>query len=156
MGQIYTASFEDVTISTAGAHDCFELLPATQRPCIIHQVTLSQNTDIQDAGEFMARTQIIRGFTGSGSGGAAATEVANDPSSAVASAVVETNNTTVAATGTGAVLWSESWNVRVGFNYTPIPEDRIIVRNAELLVVRLVAQLVSAVDMSGNLIWEEI
>jgi hypothetical protein len=156
MGMIYTASFEDVTISTAGAHDCFELLPATQRPCIIHAVSLSQNTDIQDAGEFMARVQLIRGFTASGSGGSAATEVANDPSAPAASATVETNNTTPATTGTGAVLWSEAWNVRVGFYYTPVPEDRIIVRNNELFLVRLVAQLTSAVDMSGNIVWEEL
>lgn len=156
MGMMYGASFEDVTVSTAGAHDCFELLPATQRPCVIHCVSLSQNTDIQDAGEFMARVKLIRGFTGSGSGGSAATEYALDPSAPTASATVETNNTTVAATGTGVEVWSEAFNVRTGFLWLPTPEMRVVVRNAELFVVRFPAQLTSAVDLSGVLIWEEL
>lgn len=156
MAFLYTVSFEDVTISTAGAHDCFELLPATQRPCLIHAVQLSQNTDIQDVGEFMARVRLIRGYTVSGSGGAAATEIALDPSSPTASAAVETNNTTVAATGTGVDVWAEAFNVRTGFLYMPTPEMRPKVRNAELFVVRLAAQLTSPVDMSGTIVWEEL
>jgi hypothetical protein len=156
MGFMYVATFEDVTISTAGAHDCFEILPATQRPIVIHAVSLSQNTDIQDAGEFMARVRLIRGFTGSGSGGTAATEIALDPSAPTASAAVETNNTTVATTGTGVDVWAEAFNVRTGFLWMPTPEMRPTVRNAELFCVRLAAQLTSAVDMSGSMVWEEL
>lgn len=156
MAFLYGASFEDVTISTAGAHDCFELLPAAGRPCVIHAISLSQNTDIQDAGEFMARVKLIRGFTGSGSGGTAATEFALDPSAPTATATVETNNTTVAATGTGTEMWSEAFNVRTGWLWLPTPEMRIKVRNAELFLVRLAAQLTSAVDMSGTMYWEEL
>lgn len=156
MAFMYGASFEDVTVSTAGAHDVFELLPAAGRPCVIHCISLSQNTDVGDAAEFMARVKIIRGFTGSGSGGSAATEFALDPSAPANTAAVETNNTTVAATGTGTELWSEAFNVRTGWLWLPTPEMRIKVRNAELLVVRFPAQLTSAVDLSGTMYWEEL
>jgi hypothetical protein len=156
VGFIYGASFEDVTVSTAGAHDCFELLPAAGRPCVIHCISLSQNTDIQDAGEFMARVKLIRGFTGSGSGGSAATEYSFDPSAPTNTAAVETNNTTVAGTGTGTEMWSETFNVRTGWLYLPTPETRIKVRNNELFLVRFPAQLTSAVDLSGTMIWEEL
>lgn len=154
MGQIYIASFEDVTVSAQV--DNFEILPATQRPCVIHAVHLSQNTDTKDAGEFMVRTQIIRGHTTSGSGGTTPTKVASDPSFASSSATVEANNTTIASAGTGVIIWSESWNCRVGFLYLPTPEMRPIVRNAETIVVRLAAAPDSAIDMAGTLVWEEL
>lgn len=153
MGRIYTVEFEDVTVSAQV--DFFEILPATQKPCKLHAVFISQNTELGDAAEEQLRIRIIRGHTTSGSGGAAPTPVPLNSADAAAGFAAETNNTTIASAGTAVNLHSESFNVRAGYQLIFTPEMRPVVKNAETLVVRLMAAPADALDLSGTIYVEE-
>lgn len=154
MGRVYSASFENVTVSAS--QDFFEILPATQKPVILHACYLSQSSDVGDAAEEMLRVKIIRGHTTSGSGGSAINGVPLDPDGAADAATVEANNTTIASLGTAVDLHADAFNIRTGWVYLPAPEDRPVVKNAETLVVRLMAAPADALSMSGTIIYEEI
>jgi hypothetical protein len=154
MGFLYVASFENVAVTAA--QDLFSLLPATQRPCVLHACYISQSTELGDAAEEQLRVIIKRGGTTVGSGGTAATEYALDPSAPTASASVRYNDTTAVTTGTIINLHAETFNVRNGWIYLPTPEMRIKVRSAEFLEVYLAAAPTDSVTMGGTLYWEEL
>jgi len=155
MGRMYSVQFSDVTLAAA-AQDLFELLPATQKPIVLHSVVISQRSDVGDAQEEGVTLQIIRGYTASGSAGSSTTPVPLSPIDTASGATCETNNTTVATTGTPVILHSEAWNIRTPFVYLPTPEMRIRVANAELLVVRALSGPADALTVCGTLYFEEV
>lgn len=154
MGRVYSSSFSNVSVSAA--QDFFELLPASNKPCRVHSVTLSQGSDLGDAEEEALRVTIQRGHTTSGSGGSTPTPRPMDSNDTAAGAVVEANNTTIASAGTSVTLHSELWNIRIPFVYLPTPETRPRVQNSNLLVVRLEAAPTDAVTISGTIVFEEM
>lgn len=154
MGFMYLASFENVAVTAA--QDLFSILPATQRPVVLHACYISQSTELGDAAEEQLRIIIRRGGTTVGSGGSAATEYPLDPSAPTASAAVRYNDTTAVTSGTIINLHAEAFNVRTGWVYLPTPETRIIVRNAEFLEVYLAAAPADSVTMGGTIYWEEL
>lgn len=155
MGRMYTAEFENVSVSAV--QDFFEVTPSTQKPVAIHAIFLSQVTDVGDANEEMLRIKIIRGHTTTGSGGTTSTPAPLDPDDAAAGdATLEVNNTTVATAGTPLDLHCEAFNIRTGWVYMPTPEMRPVVKNAELLVVQLMNAPGSAIFMSGTIYFEEL
>lgn len=154
MSRLYALTFENIAVTAA--QDFFEILPATQKPCVVHAVYLSQSSDVGDAAEEMLRVKIIRGHTSSGSAGSSITAVALDPNDASSGITAERNNTTIASGGTAVDLHAEAFNIRSGWVYIPTPECRPVVKNAELLVVRLMAAPGDELSMSGTLIVEEL
>ncbi len=156
MGRLYVCTFENAAV--AAAQDLFELSPADDKPILIHAIYLSQSTELGDAAEEQLRIEIIRGYTVSGSGGSAFTPVPLASSAgAAAGAAAEINNTTVANTGTPAVLHAEAFNVRSGWQYIPTPEARPGASQTNTtIVVRLMAAPADSVTMGGTLIFEEM
>lgn len=156
MGRMYVCTFENVAVTAA--QDFFELSPADDKPVIIHACYLSQSTELGDAAEEQLRLEIIRGYTTSGSGGGSFTPVPLQSSAgSAAGAACEINNTTVANTGTAAVLHAETFNVRSGWVYIPTPETRPGASQANTtIVVRLMANPADSVTMSGTLLFEEM
>ena len=154
MGRMYTVEFENVAVTAA--QDFFEILPAANKPCVIHALYLSQYSDVKDAEEEILRVRIIRGHTTSGSGGAAPTPRPADSNSTAAGFTAETNNTTIASAGTPVNLHSDYFNIRVGMQLIFTPEMRPRVQNANLLVVRLLAAPADSLSMSGTLYVEEL
>lgn len=154
MGRIYYVEFENVAVTAS--QDFFEILPATQKPCAVWSIELSQSSDAGDSEEELLRVKVIRGHTTSGSGGTTFTPTKALNSSTNAGFTAEVNNTTIASAGTGADLWSGTFNVRVGLEKVWLPETRPVVANANLLVVRLMAAPADSLTMSGTLTVEEL
>lgn len=153
MGRIYTVEFENITIANAdGDQDLFEITPADDKPCKVIGLFLDQISDVGDAAEEMLRYRVIRGHATSGSGGAAATPRPLRPSDTAAGFTAETNNTTIASTGTPVNLHSGAFNIRTGL-VMPLPPELYweVTQGQTLLVVRLMAAPADDLVMSGTL-----
>ncbi len=158
MGRLYSVVFDGVSVTTAnGTHDLISFLPAVDKPVMLHQVTLGVTSELGDAEEEVLRIGIMVGATTQGTGGTAAT---GNPlisiNDAVDAATVRTVDTTIATAGTEVQRYMDTFNVRVGWNYYPAPEHRIMVENAAVLAVRLLAAVADDLTMSGGAIYEEV
>jgi hypothetical protein len=154
---IFTATFSAIAVSAA--QDVFELTAHATSRIEICEVYLGQYSDAGDAAAEMLSVQIIRGHTTAGSGGAAVTPGRFAPWSRAAVTVVNRNNTTVAANGTGVILHAESFNVQGGWIYKPQFTDhsneRPQVEVAQIIVVRITAPA-DAVTMNGTIKFREL
>lgn len=155
MSRMYATSFENVAVTAA--QDFFEIVPADDKPCILHAVFLSQSTDVGDAEEEMLRIKVIRGHATSGSGGGTANEIQLNPNDAAAAYTGEINNTTIASTGTPVDLHAEAFNVRTGWQMIWTPEMRpVVTQTQSRMVVRLMAAPTDSLTMSGVMYVEEV
>lgn len=155
-GRIYTVSWDAATAITAQI-DVFEISPADDRPVFIHELRMWQTTELGDAAEEVIGVQMIRGFTTSGSGGGTSTVGKKYAGDSNASFSHECRNTTLANTGTTETTEGDGWQVRIPYIWTPSPEDRPFVSQAETrLVVRLMAAPADSMTMFATLKVEEI
>lgn len=155
MGRVYAVTFEGVTVSAQV--DFFELTPADDKPVAIHAIFLSQSSDKGDTEEELLRIKVIRGHATGGSGGSAPTPAPLDPNDAAAGCAAETNNTTIASTGTAVDLYSDVFNIRSGLATIFPPELRPQASQANTtIVVRLMAAPTDALTMNGTLFFEEL
>lgn len=155
MGRVYAVSFEGVAVTAQV--DFFELTPADDKPIAIHGLFLSQSSDVGDAAEEILRVKIIRGHATGGSGGSAPTPVPLDPNDAAAGCAAETNNTTIASTGTAVDLYADAFNIRSGLATIFPPEMRPMASQANTtIVVRLMAAPADSLTMSGTIYFEEL
>lgn len=154
MSRFYTVEFENVAVTAA--QDFFEISPASNKPCIIRCIDVAQYSDVGDAASEILRWRLIRGYTVSGSGGSAPTPQKVDPAYGTVGFAAEVNNTTIANTGTAAVLWSSTFNIATGLFWLPPPEFTFQVVNGELMVVRLMAAPADSLSMSGTIVVEEL
>lgn len=146
MSQMYSAAFENVTVSAA--QDLFQLLSGSARSSVIHEVQLSSALTADE------RARVIFHFgTTNGSGGSTPTVVPLSPNFAAATTVVEANNTTQATNGTTMHAWQ--WSLLVPFHYLPTPECRIIVPASDLFHISVESAPTSGA-MSGYIVWEEV
>lgn len=155
MGRVYSVNFENVAVTVA--QDLFEITPADDKPVKLLGLFLSQYTELGDVAEEMLRIQVIRGHSSSGSGGSAQTPVPIDSGSPAASFAAEVNNTTIASSGTAAVIHSDTFNVRAGLQlfWTPETAPRAT-QNDGTIVVRLLSTPTDSITMGGTLYVEEI
>ena len=157
MGRFYSASFSAVAVSAAV--DVFEVLAASGKPFVLHEVVIAQSSDYGDA-QAEGLSVLIKRATGSytsGSGGSTATPAKHLTNDAAAGPTVETNNTTQASAGTGALttIRAEAFNVQSGYQYLPPPEQRILFGASEACVVSITAP-VDAITLSGTVVFEEM
>lgn len=158
MGRIFSARFEAVAVSAA--QDVFSLGSPTSGVGLLHTVYLSQTSDVGDSGEIIEEVRIVTGNTTVGSGGSAPTaipfQLGDTPT-----VTVRANDTTEVSSGSQVIKFSDSWNVRVGWQYIPTPETRITfgeltAGTKTFLAVQLPNIPGSAITMTGTIIWEEI
>lgn len=150
--RIYTVTF-DVTAVTAQV-DLFELTPADDKPLTIERMILGQTTELGDAAEEQFEIEVHRGGTAmtSGSGGSAATPEPIDPHDAAAGFTAEVLNTTLATFTSGVVVHRDPWNVRVPFDWVPLPEHRIEVSQGQGgLAIRIGAAPADSISIFGTL-----
>lgn len=152
MGMMYAATFGAVAVTAA--QDVFEIAAPSNKIVVIHEIALEQSSDAGDAEAELLRIQAIRGFSASGSGGSSVTPAPLENGN-TAGASVETNNTTVATTGTTVTLFDRAFNVQIGFFWQPTPECRIVLSPSQRLVVRIPAPA-DPLTMHGTMIFEEI
>src|SRR5690348_7903210 len=102
-GRMYTAVFKDIAVTAA--QDLFEVAGPSDAVTIIHRVLLTQSSETGDAQEEMLRLTTNRGVGAvtSGSGGGTVTPQPVSDGDAAYGGTVERNNTTIMATGSGAV-----------------------------------------------------
>lgn len=163
IGRGYALVFENVAISAA--QDLFYIKPAADKVCVIEAVYLSNVGGTADAGD--AQEELLRlvfnrlpATVTVGSGGSASATGTLNPLSTNdtgAGFTGRTNDTTPATTsGTARTLHSDGWNVRVPYVWMPPPENRILVANAEAVVVKLLSTPADAVSCSGTCIVREL
>lgn len=157
MGRFYTIQTSGV--ATSVATDVFEVLAASGKPFILHEVVISQSSDYGDSAA-EGLTVLIKRATGSytsGSGGSTPTPGKHCTSDTACGATVEANNTTQASAGSGALttLRAECFNVQSGYQYLPPPEQRLFFSPAEACVVSLSAPA-DAVTLSASMVIEEL
>jgi hypothetical protein len=145
LGRLYTVTF--VGVSATAAQDLFYIKPAADKPCILEAVYLSNvggTADAGDAQEELLRLEVIR-LPATVTAGSVGT---NDTAAGFTARV---NDTTVATTsGTALTEHADGFNVRVGWIFTPPPEHRIMVANAQAVVVRLNTAPADAILISGT------
>lgn len=155
MGAIFVATFTAVAVSAA--QDLFAITAPANSRVAIREIRFGQYSDPGDAQAEMLSVQVIRGYTAIGSGGTSATPVnIQGHAGAVASStLVDVNDTTVASTGTPVVLCADTLNVMAGWRFYPVPDERPIITNNAVLVVRITAPA-DAITMNGTIVFEEL
>lgn len=163
IGRVYALTFENVSISAS--QDLFYVKPAADKICILEAFYLSNvggTADAGDAQEELLRLVINRlpATVTVGSGGSASATGTLNPlavNDTSAGFTGRTNDTTPATTsGTARTLHADGWNVRVPYVWMPPPELRILVANAEAVVVKLLSTPADAVSCSGTCLVREL
>lgn len=155
MGRMYSVPFSAVAVSVA--QDLFEVLAASGKAIILHEVVVSQSTDYGDAAAEGLSILIKRGIGNtSGSGGSTVVPVKYDTTQAAAGPTAEVNNTTQAAAGAGSLttLRAEAFNVQGGYRYKPDQDQRPLFLPGQSCVVSVTVPA-DALTMSGTLVFEE-
>jgi len=153
MGRIYTVQFTGVAVTAQ--QDLFELTAAADKPIRIHEIGLSQSTEVGDAQEEGLSILLKQGQTTSGTGGTAPTPIPRDVDDAAAGFAAEVNNTTKASTGTIVTHYAWNWNVRVPFQVIFTPETRPYAKGQRRLTVELGTTPADSITMSGYMVVEE-
>ena len=157
MGRFYSVPFSATAVSAAV--DVFEVLASAGKPFILHEVVLAQSSDYGDS-QAEGLSILIKKATGSytsGSGGSTVTPAKHLTNDAAAGPTAETNNTTQASAGSGALttIRADAFNVQGGYQYLPTPEQRITFLAAEAAVVSITAPS-DSLTLSGTLVFEEL
>lgn len=136
--------------------DFFEINAASTKVVKIHEIHLSQLTDVQDAQEEMLLVLMKSGATTSGSGGTAPTAVPLEIGDAAYGGTAEVNNTTKASVGTIVTHAAWHWNVRIPFDVIFTPEARKPLAPSGRLTVELATTPADSITMGGYMVIEEI
>lgn len=151
--RIYTAQFNGVAVTAQ--QDLFELVAGTNTPITVHEIFISQTTEIGDAMEEGLSILIKQGQTTTGSGGSAPTKVPRDVDDAASAATVAANNTTKASVGTIVTHAAIAWNVRVPLQILFTPELRPYAKGGRRMTVELATTPADSITMSGFISWSE-
>lgn len=154
MGRMYTAVFNNVAVTAI--QDLFELVAPADAVVVLHDIHLSQNTDVGDAAEEILRIELTAGHTTSGSGGSAVTPVPLSLGDAAFGGTCEANNTTQASTGTIVTKYVWNWNIRGPFDKIFTPETRPMISPSARMCIELPAAPADSITMSGSITFEEI
>lgn len=159
MGRLYTASFKSIAVTAV--QDLFEIAAPTDAVVVIHEWLLTQSTETGDAAEEMLILTANRGVgtVTSGSGGAAVTPQPLSDGDPVFGGVVERNNTTIMAVGTGSLdtdLEVHAWNVRVPYQRIYTPETRPVISPGNRWTLELETAPADSITMHGFITFEEI
>lgn len=153
MGLKYTLTFDATAF--AAAVDAFEITAPSDAAVVLHSAFLGQTTEAGDAAAEMLKVQIIKGYTTSGSSGGTAVINPLETGFPAPGSSCEVMNTTLANTGTAVVLHQDAFNVQIGWQYRPTPEERLTLSPSQRVVVRLSAPA-DSITLNGTLIFEEL
>ena len=149
IGRMYTAGFQNVSISVS-TDDVFEVLAPTDAAVILYSCYIGQrSTETSDA----IAVSIQRATT-SGSGGTVVTANPHAVGDSAFGGVCERNNTTQATTLT--LLPADGFNVLSGWQYRPIPDERITISPSGILVFRFEDAPVAAPNFEFSCTFMEI
>lgn len=158
MPRIYTARF--VAVAVTAQQDFFEIAAATNKPIRVHAWSISQSTEISDAQEEGLNIVVVRGAgaTNTGTGGTVPTAAPLNVDDVASGAVVEVNNTTKMAVGSGTLteLEAHTMNVRVPYMMIYTPETRPYIKGGDRMTIELRTTPVDSITFSGTVWFEEM
>lgn len=154
MGRIFTAQFNGVAVTAQ--QDLFEIVAPATGIILLHELGLSQSTEVGDAQEEGLSIILKSGQTTTGSGGSAPAKVPNLFGDAASGATVAANNTTKATAGTIVSHLAWAWNIRVPFEKVWTPELRPVLSPSRRGTIELGTTPADSITMNGYLVWEEI
>lgn len=154
MSRIYYVAIN--AVAATAAQDIFEILPADDKPVVLHGFEISQSSDT-DSEQLQVLVKRLPATVTSGTGGSSATIQKRISSDANASFAAEINNTSRASTSTTAQpLFSIGWNVLSGCGMLLTPETRPIFVQGEALIIGLEGAPADSITLNGYLIVEEL
>lgn len=143
-------------VAVTAVQDLWSFLPATDKPIELLGAVLNQSSDAGDAQDEQLRVRIRRGFTSAGSGGSSVTAGLLDALDSAAATTCRINDTTQASGGTIVTLLADAFNVRAGWVYRPLPEERIRCQPGVRLVIDLPAAPADSLTLSGYALIKEL
>lgn len=159
MGRIYYVNTGFQTVASASMPiDLLEITAGTEKPFVVHEVTVSQSSDFGDTEAEQIRIAVKRatGAFSSGTGGASATTVKGSLSDSAAGFTAERNNTTQASGGTIETLVTEAVPVQAGYQRIWTPETRPTIQPTDALIVSIEGSLADDLTMTATAIIEEL
>lgn len=154
MSRMYTVQFNGVAVTAQ--QDFFEIVAPADAIVRIHEIGLSQITEIGDAMEEGLSILMKSGSTTSGSGGTAPTAVPIEFGDAAFGGTCEVNNTTKATAGTIVTHQAWSWNIRMPFQHIWTPEQWPKLSPSRRWTLELATTPLDSITMSGYVAFEEI
>ena len=151
---IYTVVFSAVAVTAQ--QDLFEIVSAATQITIVHDLTLTQSTEIGDAMEEGLSILVKSGQTTTGSGGTTPTAIPRLFLGSAYAGTPKVNNTTKATAGTIVTHHAWNWNVRVPFQYIWTPETRPIISPSRRFTIELATTPADSITISGTLTIESI
>jgi hypothetical protein len=142
-------------IAVTALQDLASVLPATGIPIVPLRAWVSQSSDAGDAQDEMLPVTLQWGATTAGSGGNSFTALKQSPKAAAFGGTCRINDTTPASAGTIVEPYPDSFSVRAGWLYLPVPEERFIVDTGRL-VLGLLANPADSITCSGGIIFAEL
>lgn len=158
MGRIYTAAFDDVSISAA--QTLIGVATGTSAAILhiavaIHMVTLGQRTLTTWEAKPLRMIRTSGAYTRS-SGGSAPTCRPHNFGDPAATATARANDTTADSGGTGITLLTDEWVMLNNYLFLPSPEDRPIIAPGQSFQVYLPTAPSGATSCSGSITFEEL
>ncbi len=152
-GRLFVVPFNAVNCLLA--QDLFQILPVTDKPCVIHQVVVTADASITNQ-QIKITLRRLPATVTSGSGGTAPTPVPLSSHSSAAAFGAQVNNTTRAtSSGTPVFYGPEGFQQQAGYEYHPgQDEEHPILYAGEAFVVGL--ETAAAVVLSGYCQVEEL
>jgi len=145
MGRIYSATFEAQPVTAAS--DLFEVGAPSDAVVVIHSIRIGQSSDAGDAEAEMARIELVRrSATGNGT---SITARPHEEGDAAFGGTVERNAGTPGASV--HVIHADTFNVQIGWQYAPTPEERLVISPSDFLGVNLTAAPADSLTMSGTI-----
>lgn len=152
--RIYTVQFNGVAVTAQ--QDLFELVAPATAIVVIHDIHLSQLTDVKDAEEEMLLLLWKSGQTTTGSGGTTPTPVPAELGDAAFGGTTKVNNTTKATAGTIVTHYAWHWNIRMPFDRIFTPETRPILSPSRRATLELATIPVDSITMGGTITFSSI
>jgi hypothetical protein len=154
MGRLYTVQFNAVAVTAQ--QDFFEINAPADSVVVVHEIALSQVSEVGDAQEEGLAILLKQGATTSGSGGTAPTANPVELGDAAFGGTAEVNNTVKATSGTIITQRAWNWNIRVPFEKVFTPETRPKISPSARLTVELATTPADSITMSGHMVIEEV
>lgn len=154
MSRLYTVTFRAVAVTAA--QDLFAIVAPSDAIVKVHDIDISQTSDVGDAAEEIIRVSLKSGATTVGTGGTLTTAIPIELGDAAFGGTVRINDTTIATSGTIVVHRSTGWNVRAPLNIIFTPETRPVISPSRRFVVGLLTAPADSLTMNGTITFEEI
>lgn len=154
MGRIYTVPFAAVAVTAQ--QDFFEIVAPADSVVLVHDICLTQVSEVGDAQEEGLALLFKSGQTTSGSGGTAPTPIPRELGDAAFGGTAEVNNTTKASAGTIVTHHAWNWNIRMPFEKIFTPEARPVLSPSRRATLELATTPADSITISGFMTIEEI